>query len=437
MPTTAKSPSTTRSGKNKSAKKVAARSKKSRPTKKSKKPKTASTVAGLNAKEKKAADDLVMQLMAIRGKSGEEADVAKFIRAQLKAAGAPAKSVTEDTAWKLTPIDGKTGNLIFKLPGTIKAPRRMLMAHMDTVPICVGCQPKKKGNFVKSADPTTGLGADDRAGVAVTLGTALHILKNKIPHPPLTFLWTVQEEIGLHGARHVKLGSLGKPKLAFNWDGGSPAKLTIGATGGYRMNIEIEGQASHAGNAPEKGISAIAIASVAIADLQKNGWHGLIKKRGKSGTTNVGVINGGAATNVVTDLVTIRAEARSHDPVFRKEIVRQIEKAFQSAVKQVKNSSGAVGKVKIEGRLDYESFRLEKDEPAVAAAMAAVKSIGEKPNPQITNGGVDANWLSARGIPTVTLGCGQMNPHMVTETLDLVAYRKACHIARILATAVE
>ncbi len=431
MPKTAKK-STRRSAK-KSAGKPAKKSVKNATRKSA----TISTVGKLSAADKKAADDLVMQLMAIRGKSGEEADVAKFITKQLRAAGAPAKSITEDTAYKLTPIDGKTGNLILKLAGTVKGPRRMLMAHMDTVPICVGCQPKKKGNFVRSADPSTGLGADDRAGVAVTLGTALHILKNKIPHPPLTFLWTVQEEIGLHGARHVKLGSLGNPKLAFNWDGGSAAKLTIGATGGYRMNIEIEGQASHAGNAPEKGISAIAIASVAIADLQKNGWHGLIKKRGKSGTTNVGVINGGAATNVVTDLVTIRAEARSHDPVFRKEIVKQIEKAFQSAVKQVKNSDGKVGKVKIEGRLDYESFRLEKDEPTVVAAMAAVKSIGEKPNPQITNGGVDANWLSARGIPTVTLGCGQMNPHMVTEALDLVAYRQACRIARILATAAE
>ena len=402
---------------------------------KAKKSLTANSRIALSAKDAKLADNLVMQLMAIPGKSGEEAAVAEFIRSQLIAAGAAKKSITEDKAYRQTPIDGKTGNLILKLPGTVKGPRRMLMAHMDTVPICVGCKPKKKGDFVRSADPATGLGADDRAGVAVTLGTALHILKNEIPHPPLTFLWTIQEEIGLFGARFVKLSSLGKPQLAFNWDGGSPAKLTIGATGGYRMNIEIEGQASHAGNAPEKGISAIAIASVAIADLQKNGWHGLVKKRGKLGTTNIGVISGGAATNVVTDRVTIRAEARSHDPVFRKEIVSQIEKAFQSAVKQVKNAAGKVGKVKIEGRLDYESFRLEKDEPTVQAAVEAVKSLGEKPELKITNGGVDANWLSARGIPTVTLGCGQMNPHMVTETLDLAAYRKACLIARTLATA--
>ena len=72
------------------------------------------------------------------------------------------------------------------------------------------------------------------------------------------------------------MSKLGKPKLAFNFDGGSPPKLTIGATGGYRMTIDIRGLASHAGNRPEEGVSAIAIASLAIADLVKNGWHGLI-----------------------------------------------------------------------------------------------------------------------------------------------------------------
>ena len=75
-----------------------------------------------------------------------------------------------------------------------------------------------------------------------------------------------------------KKSLLGKPKLAFNFDGGSPAKLTIGATGGYRMTIDIRGLASHAGSAPAEGVSAIAIASLAIADLVKNGWHGQIAK---------------------------------------------------------------------------------------------------------------------------------------------------------------
>ena len=169
------------------------------------------------------AQKLVLELMAIPGKSGEEAEVAQFIRQKLLAAGARPADIKTDDANKSTPLKGNTGNLILKLPGTVKrAPRRMLSAHMDTVPICVGCQPVVQGEFVRSANPATGLGGDDRAGAATILTAALEILERKLPHPPLTFCWFIQEEIGLQGARHLQHSLLGKPAMAFNWDGGSP-----------------------------------------------------------------------------------------------------------------------------------------------------------------------------------------------------------------------
>ena len=103
-----------------------------------------------------------------------------------------------------------------------------------------------------AADPATGLGADDRAGVGVVLTTALEVLKRGLPHPPLTFLFAIQEEVGLYGARYVSATDLGKPKLAFNFDGGAVEKITVGATGGYRMDVAIEGLPSHAGVAPDE-----------------------------------------------------------------------------------------------------------------------------------------------------------------------------------------
>ncbi len=87
----------------------------------------------------------------------------------------------------------------------------------------------------------------------------------------------MQEEVGLFGARHVALAKLGKPMWAANFDGGSPAKITLAATGGYRMTIDITGLAATPAAAPEHGVSAIAIASLAIADLQRNGWHGRVE----------------------------------------------------------------------------------------------------------------------------------------------------------------
>ena len=378
--------------------------------------------------------ELVVELMAIPGKSGEEAHVAEFIRQKLLAAGAPASALTTDNAHKTSVLKGNTGNLILKLPGTLKAPRRMLSAHMDTVPICVGCVPKIDGDYVRSANPATGLGGDDRAGAATILSAALEILENNLPHPPLTFCWFVQEEVGLHGARHLQLAKLGKPAMCFNWDGGAPEKMTIGATGGYRMLIEIEGLASHAGVAPERGVSAIAIASLAIADIARGGWHGLVEKGKHCGTSNVGFIHGGEATNVVTDRVTLKAEARSHDPKFRQKLIGEIERAFKNAVKEIVSSEGRRGSVKIEGRLDYESFRLDPNHESVQYAEAAVAAVGREPVRAISNGGLDANWLNAHGIPAVTLGCGQMNVHMTSEMLDLPGFRDACRIALRLAT---
>jgi len=306
---------------------------------------------------------------------------------------------------------------------------------MDTVPVCIGTRPVVAGRFVKSGNPATGLGADDRAGCAVVLSTALQILKQKLPHPPLTFFFAIQEEVGLYGARFAKAADLGRPKLAFNFDGGAVEKITVGATGGYRMDIAIEGIPSHAGVAPEKGVSAIAIASLAIASLVEDGWHGLVSKGGKRGTSNVGVIQAGCATNVVAESASLRAEARSHDPAFRGKIVKAIESAFKDAAKRVRSADGKTGAVTFDGHLDYEAFRLADDEPCVAAAQEAVRAIGLVPRLDISNGGLDANWMAANGVPTVTLGCGQMEIHTTKEQLDLAAFEAACAAALRLATA--
>jgi len=380
---------------------------------------------------------LVMQMMAIPGRSGEELAILEFIRGKLREAGAPPSALLTDDAHLRSPIGGEVGNLAFKLRGAIRGPRRLLCAHVDTVPICIGSRPTRKGGRVVSANKKTGLGADDRAGAAVLLATALAVLRANLPHPPLTFLWIVQEEAGLLGARHMRVSKLGKPKLAFNFDGGDPRFLKIGATGGYRMTIEIHGLAAHAGNHPEQGVSAIAIASIAIADLVANGWHGLIEKDGNTGTSNVGVIQGGEATNVVTDYVKLRVEARSHEPKFRERIVKEIRDAFQRAAASVRNTAGKRGRVEFEGRLDYESFRLALDEPCVSAAAAAVKAEHRNVEMAVTNGGLDANWITAHGIPIVTLGCGQRNIHTTAEELDIAEFHAARRIALRLATATE
>jgi len=165
----------------------------------------------------------------------------------------------------------------------------------------------------------------------------------------------------------------------------------------------------------------------------EDGWHGLVEKGNKRGTSNVGVIQAGEATNVVAERARLRAEARAHEAAFRERIVKAIEKAFTTAARKVKSRDGRTGRVSIAGRIDYEAFRLADDEPCVAAAREAVAALGLEPTLEISNGGLDANWMAANGIPTVTLGCGQMNIHTTNERLDLAAYENACRAALLLA----
>lgn len=382
------------------------------------------------------AERLLIELLSIPGASTREAKVLEYIAAKLRAAGAPAGSIRSDLAHRHSPYGGEAGNLVLCLPGAPRTGRRMLVAHVDTVPLCRGGKPRRKGRLLLPPARDCGLGADDRAGTAVLLAAALRRLREPSgEYPPVTFLWTVQEELGLLGARWAQKSLWGRPQMAFNFDSGSAAQVTVGATGGYRMKITVHGIASHAGASPEQGVSALTIAALAIARLHGQGWLGRVEKGARTGTSNLGVICGGEATNIVMPRLELRAEARSHQPAFRRQIVRAIQRAFRQAAQQLRSATGRTGRVRFEGRLDYEAFKLPDDEPCVLAAEAAVRAAGGCPMRHISRGGLDANWLVARGVPAVTIGCGQQHPHTTCEQLDLAEFRRACAVAWHLVSA--
>lgn len=378
----------------------------------------------------KRAIDLVTQLMAIPGKSGEESQVADALVKLLKDFGVPQSCISFDGAHKKSPVKGEVGNLIVKLPGSRKLGRCMLSAHMDTVPICVGCQPKLSGKVIRSLDKSTGLGADDRAGVAAALVSFMEATEAGVELPPLTLCFFIQEEIGLQGSRHVTLSKLGKPHMALNFDGGNPFKMTVGATGGERMSIRLHGTPAHAGLAPEEGASALYAASLAIASLVQEGWLGAVAKSGKKGTSNIGMVQGGNATNVVAEYCEVTAEARSHDSRLRTRIADAIEKAFLKSAKQVKTDKGVAVRAEVERRVDYDSFKLPANSAAVHVVEESIRHLGAEPERTVTNGGVDANWLVKHGIPTVTVGCGQRNVHTTSEELHTEDFLAACEIGK-------
>jgi tripeptide aminopeptidase len=228
--------------------------------------------------------------------------------------------------------------------------------------------------------------------------------------------------------------------MGFNFDGRSAGDVIVGAVGADRWEVDILGKASHAGVAPERGISSTMILALALAEVRAGGWWGKVVKDGREGTSNVGVVsdaNGksaGDATNVVTDFIHVKGESRSHDMKFVKEITAAYKAAFTNAANAVVDHEGKPGKVKFTPRPDYHPFRIKDSAPIVKRAEIAVKAIGRTPNVRVANGGLDANWMVKHGIPTVTFGAGQNEIHTVKEWVDLPEFHAGCELAVALAT---
>jgi tripeptide aminopeptidase len=387
----------------------------------------------------KSAEAHLMRFLGVDGVTGEEKAIAEAVIDELVKAGVPKSAIRFDDANNRIPVPTQTGNLIVDLPGTAEGPHLLFSTHLDTVPLCRGAKPKVDGRRVVS-DGTTALGGDNRTGCGVLVTLAETLIKHKLPHPKITLLFTVREESGLHGARELNPKDLGGAVMCINVDSQKPADLITGAVGQENWEVEIRGRASHAGLAPDQGISATLVGALGLANAQRDGWFGKIEKPNGKGTSNVGIFGGkdgkaaGDATNVVTDYAWMRGEARSPELSFAAEIAEAFKRAFEEARQAVKATDGAVAEVKFTHVKAYPPFNIADDAPVVRRAVKALETLSLKPNLVFSPGGLDANWLDKHGIPTVTIGAGQREVHTVKEYVELDEYVMGCKIAVLAAT---
>lgn len=396
----------------------------------------ASSNATVDANE---AVELLMRLLSVEGVTGEEAAIAALVSDELQKAGVPAAAIRFDDVNTRIPLPTQTGNLIAELAGTRPGPRIAFSTHLDTVTLCAGAKPKREGDRIVS-DGATALGGDNRTGCAVLVTVVRTLLQQKIPHPPITLLFTVREESGLHGARELDPTQMGGATMCFNVDSGPAAGLVIGAVGQENWEVDIVGKAAHAGVAPERGISATLVGALALGEAYKGGWFGKVVKPEGKGTSNPGIFGGknnqaaGSANNVVTDYVHITGEARSSDAAFASAITAAYRDAFEKAGAAVKDSGGATAQVKFSANVSYPPFKLPEDSAALTHAKRAADSVGLKADVVFSNGGLDANWLVKHGIPTVTIGAGQNEVHTVNEFVDVPEFLNGCRLGVALAT---
>src|SRR5207244_5941794 len=95
-----------------------------------------------------------------------------------------------DTAYKRIPLPTQTGNLFFDLPGRRPGPCRLFATHLDTVPLCAGAVPARRGNRVV-AQGKTALGGDNRTGVACLVTLIATLVEKGLAHAPFQFPLTV------------------------------------------------------------------------------------------------------------------------------------------------------------------------------------------------------------------------------------------------------
>ena len=136
----------------------------------------------------------------------------------------------------------------------------------------------------------------------------------------------------------------------------------------------------------------------------------------------------------MTDYVRVTGECRSHRKAFLRTITSTYRRAFESAAKTVQTDRGEKGRVEFVAKRQYDAFKMSERSEPVRRAKTSIAKMGGDPKLVIADGGLDANYLNARGVPTVTLGAGQHNPHTIDEFINIKEYYTGCRLLTLLAT---
>jgi len=359
--------------------------------------------------------DRFARLCEIASPTGEEREVADAVLDELRGHNV---DVAEDAS--ATPARAGAGNLIARVPG--RGDRWVsFFAHLDTVPHEAPIGVVRENRTFRSAGDTI-LGADNKAAVTVLLELAARHVGDPAA-AGLELVFTVAEEDGLRGARELDISSLRAP-FGYVLDHASPIGEVIVAAPTHKQLIaEFTGQEAHAGINPEDGHSAIAAAAVAIGEMK-------LGRLDDETTANIGMIEGGTASNVVAGHCRILGEARSVDGQRAAATIGEMVDACTWGASQ----QGC--DVDAQVREIFRGYRLDPKSEPVRIASEALRAAGHEPQLIATGGGSDANALLASGYDAVLLANGTEANHTPQEVVTdeaIVEMLRVCEEAIRLA----
>jgi tripeptide aminopeptidase len=310
-------------------------------------------------------------------------------------------------------LDHSKPNLLIRLPANDWDEDNpiLLSAHMDTIEPTENLLWIQDGDVIKT-DETTILGADDKTGIAIIVEILFQLIENNLPHPEIEVLFSTEEEIHLLGSKALDLSLIHSKRGIVLDSDGKEGLITHIAPSHYSFNVTITGVPAHAGMQPENGKSAILFASQVISKIP----FGRIDFET---TSNIGVIHGGKATNIVAESCQLNGEVRSLSDAKLSVISANIEKLFLEG-----NQLGY--KIDYMGGKIYCAYQINQDTKFLQDLWKSGQELNIDTKFVSSGGGSDANILNEKilSMNCVVLSCGMKNPHTHKEQASLSVMNK-------------
>jgi tripeptide aminopeptidase len=295
-------------------------------------------------------------------------------------------------------------------PDTVLSPKQS--------PYLVG----KVGEDIITASGTTLLGADDKAGVAILMAVANHLLQNTdLPHGPIRIGFTPDEEIG-RGV-HTNLPGDLQAQCAYTLDGAEQGEVVYETFSADKAVVRVQGVSIHPGQAKDKLVNALHLAAKIIDTLPQvtltpettSDRQGFIHVYQMSGTPAEAELS-----FILRDfeLDTMRAHG---------DLLQQVCAAVQATEPRARITCTITPQ--------YRNMRywLENDMRPVELAREACRRLGIEPFSTPIRGGTDGSRLTEMGIPTPNIFTGMQNIHGPLEWVSLQDMSRAAEVCIALA----
>ena len=340
------------------------------------------------------------------------------------------------------------GIVMGTVPGNVDAPVVAFNSHVDTSPdasgqnvkpnvienfdggdVVLSSDPSKvitaaacpeltgaKGKTIITTDGTTLLGGDDKAGVAIIMELANHLLENPdIEHGPVRIMFTCDEEIG-RGVDHVNINGV-NATVCYNFDSGGRGLIDTETFSADLGLITCTGVNIHPSIGKDRMVNAVRAAGHFVDSLPKDVSPERTEDR-------EGFLH---PYSIVGDVSSVTLKILLRD--FDSKKLRDYEKLLRDAAEQTE-SAVAGCKVDVEIKKQYRNMGdgLVAEPRAIGIAAKAHQQLGREAEMTIVRGGTDGSRLTELGLPTPNLSSGQHNIHSVLEWACLDEMVEACEV---------